>query len=135
MNNDLEPILDRFVGELQAWLDAPSETSAQLASMKRQIEALKDEIGAEPLNAAVKALEDGDRNILVQRQSQAAEAIAARLKPLGIRLRSDHAPSKKRQRKSPSTGRAPTTPTKTTLSAAEPTALQPAQADAVDTTG
>jgi len=134
MNNDLDPILDRFAAELQAWLDAPSETSAQLVAMKRQIEALKDEIGAEPLNAAVKALEDGDRHILVQRQSLAAEAIAARLKPLGMRLRPDHAPSKRRLRKSPGTGRASTTRTKTNSSAGEPTDHHSAEADAVDAT-
>lgn len=110
MAADLNNILDRFTTELQSWLDSPSDTSTQIAAMKKQIEGLKGEIGAEPLKAALKALEDGDRQVRRQRQKQAAEAIAAALKPLGIRLA--HKPAGKPKRSKPPASKrgSPTTP-------------------------
>lgn len=98
MNIDLPVILDRFVHDVEAWLDSPSETSAKIAEMKQQIAALKSELAAEPLNAAIKALEDSDKQIRRHRQKQAADAIAVALKPLGVMLEPKSATKRKRLR-------------------------------------
>lgn len=103
MATDLNNILERFAAELQNWLASPSETSGKIAAMKKQIEALKGEVAAEPLNAAIKALEESDKQVRRQRQKQAADAIAAAMKPLGVMLVAK-APPKKQRGKSSTAG-------------------------------
>lgn len=92
---DLDAILDTLHGELAAWLDQPAEEDAKLNRLRADIEAMKDKLGAEAVAGAIKSLAAADDHMKQQRQTDAATKIAAKLRPLGIRLTRQDAPKKR----------------------------------------
>jgi len=99
MATDLSPILERFAKELEIWLDAPSETSGRIDTLRKEMEQLRGELGAENINTALKAFDDADKQLKRQRQKHAAEAIADALRPLGVRLKVESPLKKQRRRR------------------------------------
>ena len=91
----LDAILNSLHGELKAWLDQPEVEDEKLNRLRADIEGLKDKLGAEAVSGAIKSLAAAEGHMKQQRKRDAAERIAAKVKPLGVRL-SPQEPPKKR---------------------------------------
>lgn len=107
MTTNLNDILDRFAKELGTWLDSPSEASGRIETLRKEMEHLRGQLGAENINSALKAFDDADKQLKRQRQKEAAEAIAEVLHPLGIRLKAETPLKKQRRRKASGTNNRP----------------------------
>ena len=95
MEDTLSPIVERFARELEAWIESPSESSGQIEALRSQIEGLKGTLSGEALKTMQKALKDAEAGVKKQRQKSAGQAIASRMRELGIRLEAG-APMKRR---------------------------------------
>ena len=75
--------LTKRVGE---WLSQPDEASAGLSELRERLEALRGTIGAGAATDALRALSGSEKTIRSSRQREAAVAISAALRELGIRV-------------------------------------------------
>ena len=95
----IDQIASRLHGQVEAWLNSSDEASAGLDELRERLQALGATIGTSAKNEALRALQGSERDIQRSRQKAAAVAIAAALKPLGVNLRAEAPPLRKRSRK------------------------------------
>ena len=95
---ELDAVMDRLTTDLKIWLDQPGPEDAKVSQIRAQIEAMKDRLGAEAVAGAIRSLSGADETVRRKQQQEAAERLAAALRPLGIRL-SPQGPAKRRGRK------------------------------------
>lgn len=86
MDAKLAEITDRLTADLEAWLASPSGSSAKIAELRTQIEALKDTLSGDALKAMKKGLREAEQGVKSERQRAAAEAVSEALKGIGIRV-------------------------------------------------
>ena len=94
---NLEHIASELAERLGTWLDTPNDASEGLEELRSKLQALGGTIGKKAASDALRALQSSEKDIRRSRQREAADAISAALRPLGIVLVAQAPP--KRQRK------------------------------------
>lgn len=97
MSETIHQISEDLAGRLGAWLDTANDASEGLEELRSKLQALGGTIGKKAASDALKALQSSEKDIRRSRQREAADAISAALRPLGIVLVAQAPP--KRQRK------------------------------------
>lgn len=104
---NLEQISTELHQRLETWLKTPDEASRGLEELRERLQALGASLGTGAKKDALRALAGSEKDIQRSRQREAAEAIAAALRPLGVVLVAQAPP--KRMRKAKAEAPAPTT--------------------------
>lgn len=86
MEPQLQQITGRLTTDLEAWLAAPSGSSAKIAELTAQIDALKGTLSGDAMKTMKRALREAEHGVKTERQRAAAEAISEAVKAIGIRL-------------------------------------------------
>ncbi|MEO1716169.1 MAG: hypothetical protein AAFR76_03565 [Planctomycetota bacterium] len=86
MDQKLAEITARLTADLEAWLASPSGSSAKIAELSSQVEALKATLSGDALKAMKKGLREAEQGVKTERQKAAAEAVSEALRAIGIRL-------------------------------------------------
>ncbi len=94
---NLEQITTELRQRLETWLDTPNDASEGLDELRSKLQALGGTIGKKAASDALRALQSSEKGIRRSRQREAADTVAADLRPLGIILVAQAPP--KRQRK------------------------------------
>ena len=97
---DLEQITSDLRQQLETWLQAPNSATQGVQEARRGLDALKGVVSARAISAALKSLQSADRDVERARQKEAADQIAASLRPLGINLAAQAPPKRQRKRTS-----------------------------------
>ena len=97
MSETIDQIASDLRSRVEGWLNAPDEASAGLDELRERLQALGATIGTSAKNDALRALAGSEKDIRRSRQREAADTIAAALRPLGVVLVAQAPP--KRQRK------------------------------------
>ena len=95
--DDLRPIVQQFVSDLEAWLAQPSPEATKLDELRDQVNALKNSLGAAGLTDALKGFELAAKNAKRVKQREAAEIIAELCKPTGVILHAGEPPKRRRK--------------------------------------
>lgn len=101
MDEQLERIVRKMVAELKPWLDQPGEAGRKVAQVREQLNGLKAELGAGVIGDTLKTLEKAEAEAKRSRQREAAEAIAAQCKALGVVLTPGEPPKRQRRKAAP----------------------------------
>ena len=84
MDQQLQQIVERFAGEINAWLSQPSEAKAKIDAMKAQVDELKATVGAKAVQQMLKGLEDAEKTASQVRAVSVAETVTKELRALGV---------------------------------------------------
>lgn len=98
MEKTIEHISVAFARQLAVWLEEPSEASRGLQELRERLQDLGGTIGAPAKNEALRALSGSEKSLRASRQREAAEAIAAACREVGVILEAK-APLKRQSRK------------------------------------
>ncbi len=93
---DLNQIARELAERLGTWLDTPDDASKGLDELRGKLQALGGTIGKKAAADALKALQSSEKDIRRSRQREAADALAAALRPLGIVLVAQAPPKRQR---------------------------------------
>lgn len=104
---DIEQIAAELRQQLETWLNTPDEASRGLEALRERLQALGATIGTGAKRDALKALAGSEKDIQRSRQRQAADCLAAAVRPLGVVLVAQAPP--KRMRKAKAGAPAPAT--------------------------
>ena len=86
MKRRLEEITGTLKADLGRWLEEDDEASRGLQELQGRLESLRPALGARAVAAASRALCGSTRSIRASRQREAADAIAAACRELGVIL-------------------------------------------------
>ena len=98
MPETIQDITADLVRRLGGWLEQPDEASAGLQELRERLDALKGTLGGAATSEALRALSGSEKSIRASRQREAANAIAAAVRELGVNLEAK-APLKRAPRK------------------------------------
>lgn len=94
----LKKLLDNLNKNLSAWLEAPSPASQKLSELKAGAAELKATLGPKAVADLMKPFERAEAQAKRVRQREAADAVAAALKPLGVILEAKEPPQRVRRK-------------------------------------
>lgn len=86
MSETIQQISADLAQRLGAWLEQPDDASAGLQELRERLGALRGTLGASATSGALRELSGAEKSIKATRQREAADAIAAACRELGIRL-------------------------------------------------
>lgn len=109
MPETIQQIASTLAQQIEAWLKRPDEASLGLQELRERLGALRGSIGAGATSDALRAISGVDRNIRATRQRQAADAIAAACREVGVILE-PRPPLKRAPRKKRNTSATPPLP-------------------------
>ena len=98
MSDTLDQLLADLVPRVESFINSPNEASRGLEELRERLQALGGSIGAGAKNDALKALAGSERDIKRARQREAADAIAAAMRPLGVILVAQAPPQRQRRK-------------------------------------
>lgn len=102
MSDDINTITDHLVAQLHGWLSQPTPLMKQIEELAKQVQELKDSgVSTAAFNDTLKQLVKAETEAKRIRQKQAAEAIAAACKELGVVLEAQDPPKRQRRKKTP----------------------------------
>ena len=96
MDTRLQQIIEAMTTDLAAWIESEDETTKKIAAMKAQMQELGGTLKGDALKAAMRGLEDAEREARRAKQREAADAIASLCHPLGVRLTAQEPPKRRR---------------------------------------